>query len=71
MFYIGVYRWLDGALLANNPTIFSIREAQLLWPDTKIDCIVSIGSGSLPTKVTFSLFVCAILTFSLLHSIDI
>ncbi|KAE8704552.1 Phospholipase A I [Hibiscus syriacus] len=46
----GVYRWLDGALLANNPTIFSIREAQLLWPDTKIDCIVSIGSGSLPTK---------------------
>ncbi|GMJ08288.1 hypothetical protein like AT1G61850 [Hibiscus trionum] len=46
----GVYRWLDGALLANNPTIFSIREAQLLWPGTKIDCIVSIGSGSLPTK---------------------
>ncbi|KAE8685822.1 Phospholipase A I [Hibiscus syriacus] len=46
----GIYRWLDGALLANNPTIFSIREAQLLWPDTKIDCIVSIGSGSLPTK---------------------
>ncbi|KAE8731010.1 Phospholipase A I [Hibiscus syriacus] len=46
----GVYRWLDGALLANNPTIFSTREAQLLWPDTKIDCIVSIGSGSLPTK---------------------
>ncbi|KAK8976495.1 hypothetical protein V6N11_001638 [Hibiscus sabdariffa] len=46
----GVYRWLDGALLANNPTIFSIREAQLLWPGTKIDSIVSIGSGSLPTK---------------------
>lgn len=46
----GVYRWLDGALLANNPTIYAIREAQLLWPDTKIDSIVSIGSGSLPTK---------------------
>ncbi|XVE51140.1 hypothetical protein DITRI_Ditri02bG0015200 [Diplodiscus trichospermus] len=46
----GVYRWQDGALVANNPTIFSIREAQLLWPDTKIDCLVSIGSGSVPTK---------------------
>ncbi|GMI72521.1 hypothetical protein like AT1G61850 [Hibiscus trionum] len=46
----GVYRWLDGGLIANNPTIISIREAQLLWTDTKIDCIVSVGSGSLPTK---------------------
>ncbi|KAK8575403.1 hypothetical protein V6N12_063077 [Hibiscus sabdariffa] len=45
-----VYRWQDGAIVANNPTIFSIREAQLLWPDTKIDCIVSIGCGSVPTK---------------------
>ncbi|XVF87704.1 hypothetical protein PTKIN_Ptkin18bG0141900 [Pterospermum kingtungense] len=46
----GVYRWQDGALLANNPTIYSIREAQLLWPDTKIDCLVSVGSGTVPTK---------------------
>ncbi|XP_012449915.1 phospholipase A I isoform X3 [Gossypium raimondii] len=45
-----VNRWQDGAIVANNPTIFSIREAQLLWPDTKIDCIVSIGCGSVPTK---------------------
>ncbi|KAK8629729.1 hypothetical protein V6N13_078558 [Hibiscus sabdariffa] len=46
----GVYRWLDGGLIANNPTILSIREAQHLWTDTTIDCVVSIGSGSLPTK---------------------
>ncbi|KAM1123881.1 hypothetical protein COP2_005372 [Malus domestica] len=46
-----VNRWQDGAIVANNPTIFSIREAQLLWPDTKIDCLVSIGCGSVPTKV--------------------
>ncbi|XAR65626.1 Phospholipase A(1) [Bertholletia excelsa] len=45
------YRWQDGAIVANNPTIFAIREAQLLWPDTKIDCLVSIGCGSVPTKV--------------------
>ncbi|PKA45653.1 LRR repeats and ubiquitin-like domain-containing protein [Apostasia shenzhenica] len=47
----GVNRWQDGAILANNPTIFAIREAQLLWPDTRIDCLVSIGCGSVPTKV--------------------
>ncbi|XP_051125036.1 phospholipase A I isoform X2 [Andrographis paniculata] len=47
----GVYRWQDGAIVANNPTIFSIREAQLLWPDSNIDCLVSIGCGSVPTKV--------------------
>ncbi|EEF43897.1 conserved hypothetical protein [Ricinus communis] len=46
-----VNRWQDGAIVANNPTIFAVREAQLLWPDTKIDCLVSIGCGSVPTKV--------------------
>ncbi|KAJ0082211.1 hypothetical protein Patl1_11087 [Pistacia atlantica] len=46
-----VYRWQDGAIVANNPTVFAIREAQLLWPDTRIDCLVSIGCGSVPTKV--------------------
>ncbi|XP_060973260.1 phospholipase A I isoform X1 [Cannabis sativa] len=43
-------RWQDGAIVANNPTIFAVREAQLLWPDTRIDCLVSIGCGSVPTK---------------------
>ncbi|KAL2339170.1 hypothetical protein Fmac_013616 [Flemingia macrophylla] len=46
-----VNRWQDGAIVANNPTIFAIREAQLLWPDTKIDCLVSIGCGSVRTRV--------------------
>ncbi|KAM0874101.1 hypothetical protein ACQ4PT_037596 [Festuca glaucescens] len=45
-----INRWQDGAIVANNPTIFAIREAQLLWPDTRIDCLVSIGCGSVPTK---------------------
>lgn len=46
-----VHRWQDGAIVANNPTIFAIREAQLLWPDTRIDSLVSIGCGSVHTKV--------------------
>ncbi|OWM83467.1 phospholipase A I isoform X2 [Punica granatum] len=46
-----IHRWQDGAIVANNPTVFAIREAQLLWPDTKIDCLVSLGCGSVPAKV--------------------
>nr|DAD42946.1 TPA_asm: hypothetical protein HUJ06_001176 [Nelumbo nucifera] len=42
--------WQDGAIVAHNSTIFAIRDAQLLWPDTRIDCLVSIGCGSVPTK---------------------
>ncbi|KAJ8763186.1 hypothetical protein K2173_025571 [Erythroxylum novogranatense] len=49
-FLDGINRCQDGAIVANNPTIFAIREAQLLWPDTKIDYLVSIGCGSVPTK---------------------
>lgn len=43
-------RWQDGAIVANNPTLIAIREAQLLWPDTRIGCLVSIGCGSVPAK---------------------
>ncbi|KAJ4813221.1 Patatin [Rhynchospora pubera] len=45
-----VNRWQDGAIVANNPTIFAMREAQLLWPDARIECLVSIGCGSVPPK---------------------
>jgi hypothetical protein len=54
---IDINRWQDGAIVANNPTIFAIREAQLLWPDTRIDCLVSIGCGSVPTKVILLIWV--------------
>lgn len=46
-----VYWWQDGAIVANNPTIFAMQEAKLLWPDARIDCLVSIGCGAVPIKV--------------------
>lgn len=50
-------RWQDGAIVANNPTIIALREAQLIWPDTQVDCLVSVGCGNVPTKV------CTLLSF--------
>ncbi|KAK9820032.1 hypothetical protein WJX72_005289 [[Myrmecia] bisecta] len=49
-FVCGSDRFQDGAATANNPAGLALREARLLWPDAPIDCLVSLGSGSVPVR---------------------
>ncbi|KAL0020138.1 hypothetical protein WJX77_006173 [Trebouxia sp. C0004] len=47
-FVCGQDRFQDGASTANNPSGLAMQEALRLWPHTPVDCLVSLGSGSVP-----------------------
>ena len=44
--------FVDGALVANNPTSLAIQEASLVFPNSEIDLIVSLGVGFNEKKAT-------------------
>lgn len=43
---VGGQSFVDGAILANNPTCIALSEAATLWPGATIDCLLSIGTGT-------------------------
>jgi calcium-independent phospholipase A2-gamma len=43
--------FVDGGLVANNPSLIAYEEALRIWGDRPINCILSVGTGkTLPDK---------------------
>ena len=47
-FDCGGEKYLDGALVANNPSLIALQEAHYIWPNDRIRLLVSVGTGSSP-----------------------
>lgn len=44
------HRLADGGISTNNPTGIAIQEAKALWPEKKLDVVLSVGVGLKPTR---------------------
>ncbi|KAF4699234.1 hypothetical protein FOZ63_032730, partial [Perkinsus olseni] len=40
----------DGAMVANNPAHLALHEAARVFPNRRVDCLVSIGTGRVPIE---------------------
>lgn len=38
-------QYVDGGIVANNPSLIAVQEAKAIWPGRPIGCIVSLGTG--------------------------
>jgi len=44
------HKFVDGALFANNPTLFGLGEAKQLFPHREVEVCVSVGTGRLAPR---------------------
>ncbi|EFN59236.1 hypothetical protein CHLNCDRAFT_138222 [Chlorella variabilis] len=47
-FSCGGDKFQDGAVTANNPCVIALQEARLLWPEHRVEVVVSLGVGLAP-----------------------